>query len=230
MNNNTSRPNGQPKIVYLTGTDAVPPLSRTRVEFIAPSVGDWVIQPAITFWAMGAGAGGAAALLLGQPLMLVAAWALLIGGASGTLVGGILAILRPTERSQTTTEYQPVTVQAGDGRYIPLSDAGGQRQLRIEQASLIVGDVTFRPAQLDAMREAAADNGRLTRQTGGWSGPEYQRVTAALAGVGYLQSAGLRAWRWTADGLRWLSPTPQPVDQDAALTGDRDDDDQDDQA
>lgn len=228
MNNNTSRPNGQPRIVYLTGADAVPPLSRTRVEFIAPSVGDWVIQPALTFWAMGAGAGGAAALLLGQPLALAVAWALVVGGGAGLLIGGILAILRPTERSHTTTEYQPVTVQAGDGRYIPLSDASGRRQLRMEQASLIVGGVTFRPAQLDAMREAAAVGGRLTRQTGGWSGPEYQRVTAALAGVEYVQRAG-RAWEWTDAGLRWLSPTPQPVDQDGGLTGDRDDDDGDDQ-
>lgn len=230
MDNTTSQRNKQqPQIIYLTGADAVPPLSRTRVEFIAPSVGDWVIQPALTFWAMGAGAGGAAALLLGQPLMLAVAWALLVGGASGIFIGGILAILRPTERSHTTTEYQPVTVQVGDGRYIPLSDASGRRQLRMEQASLIVGGVTFRPAQLDAMREAAVDGGRLTRRTGGWSGPEYQRVTEALVGAGYLARAGWRAWEWTDAGMDWLSPTPPTTPQENGLTGDRDDDDGDDQ-
>lgn len=230
MNHTPNRPNGQqPQIVYMMGTDAVPPLSRTRVEFIAPSVGDWVIQPALTFWAMGAGAGGSAALLLGQPLALAAAWALVVGGAAGTLIGGLLAISRPTERSRTITEYQTVTVQAADGRYIPLNDAGGRRQLRIEQASMVVGGVTFSPAQLDAMREAAADGGRLTRRVGGWSGTEYQRVTAALAGAGYVRQTGLRAWAWTDAGISWLSPSPPAMPQDGGLTGDRDDDDQDDQ-
>ena len=229
MNSSTSRPERQPQIVYMMGTDAVPRARVERMEFIAPSVGDWVIQPALTFWAMGVGAGGSAALLLGQPLALAAAWALLVGGVAGTLMGGILAILRPTQRSQTVTEYQPVTVQAADGRYIPVNEAGGRRRLRIEQASLIVGGVTFRPAQLDAMRAAAADGGRLTRRTGGWSGPEYQRVTEALVGAGYLRQAAWRTWEWTDAGIAWLSPTPPTTPQENGLTGDRDDDDGDDQ-
>lgn len=232
MDNTPTRPRRQqpqPQIIYLTGADAVPRLRTHRIESITPSVGDWVLRPALVFWLMGVGAGGSAALLLGQSLALAAAWALVVGGAAGTLIGGLLAISRPTERSRTVTEYQPVTVQAADGRYIPLNDAGGQRQLRIEQASLIVGGVTFSPAQLDAMREAAADGGRLTRRAGGWSGPEYQRVTAALAGAGYVRQTGLRAWAWTDAGMSWLSPSPPQIDQDGGLTGDRDDDDQDDQ-
>ena len=226
MNSTTTRPQGQPQIVYLTGADAVPPLTRERVDYIAPSVADWVLRPAVTLWAMGGAAGGAVAFLLGNPAGMVLAWALLAGGIIGAPVGVALAIWRPTERSRTTTEYQRVTVQAG-GRFIPLSEAGRQRQLRIQQASEIVGGVTFRPAQLDAMRDTAAANGRLTRKAGGWSGPEYQRVTAALAGVGYLQSAGLRAWAWTDAGLLWLSPTPTEGQQGGSLTGDQDDDDQD---
>ena len=229
MNDNTSRQGRQsPQIVYMTGADAVPRARVERAEFIAPAVGDWVLQPALAFWAMGAGAGAAAAYLLGASLFGVLAWAALVGGVAGTLIGGIMAILRPTERSRTITEYQPVTVQAADGRYIPLHEAGGRRQLRIEQASLIVGGVTFRPPQLDAMR-AAMDTGRLTRRTGGWSGPEYQRVTEALMGAGYLQRAGWRAWEWTDAGIAWLSPAPPPAANDGGLAGDRDDDDRGDQ-
>lgn len=102
---------------------------------------------------------------------------------------------------ETTEEHElePLPVER---REVPVTRPNGSVDY-VQVSPRKLGGIVFSASQINAMIERANDDERVTRDTGGWSGTQYNTVREELAKRDFISIDG-SGCTWTATGLRWL--------------------------